>query len=192
MPAIARCSTLLIFLRYDDLLGYISPLHVCGSFFAPSDVTKTPRLLSRVYSHFLIISSFVRALQWVRFALCLKFDVKIISLSQIFLSLLFSSFFSSFSSFSSFSCLRPIVPHQLVNELGGPEKVSEMTGRKGRMIKKANGDVVYERRTANGISMTMQASQRTRTQRCVLLFENQEKSMLLGFLCTRRVRCNGK
>lgn len=35
-----------------------------------------------------------------------------------------------------------------------------MTGRKGRMIKKGDGEVVYEKRNANGISMTMQVRQK--------------------------------
>lgn len=52
-----------------------------------------------------------------------------------------------------------LLDEQLVNDLGGVSKVAEMTGRKGRMIKKEDGEIVYEKRThANGISMTMQAS----------------------------------
>lgn len=49
-----------------------------------------------------------------------------------------------------------VLNEQLVNELGGAGVVAEMTGRKGRMVKKPDGEVVYEKRNANGISMTMQ------------------------------------
>eukprot|EP00096_Caligus_rogercresseyi_P012895 TRINITY_DN5561_c0_g1_i2.p1 TRINITY_DN5561_c0_g1~~TRINITY_DN5561_c0_g1_i2.p1 ORF type:complete len:818 (-),score=270.21 TRINITY_DN5561_c0_g1_i2:358-2670(-) len=36
---------------------------------------------------------------------------------------------------------------QLIDELGGPENVSEMTGRKGRVVQAQNGDVRYESRS---------------------------------------------
>jgi len=34
----------------------------------------------------------------------------------------------------------------LINELGGPEKVAEMTGRKGRLVKNSAGNMIYQRR----------------------------------------------
>ncbi|CAN0475385.1 unnamed protein product, partial [Discosporangium mesarthrocarpum] len=49
----------------------------------------------------------------------------------------------------------PLPCSQLIHELGGMEQVAEMTGRKGRMVKNANGEVVYEMRNTNGVSLTM-------------------------------------
>ena len=36
---------------------------------------------------------------------------------------------------------------QLIDELGGPENVAEMTGRKGRVVSDTNGEVRYESRS---------------------------------------------
>lgn len=45
----------------------------------------------------------------------------------------------------------------LINELGGPGAVAELTGRKGRMVRDvATGKVVYEPRSRNGVSLEMQ------------------------------------
>ncbi|CAB3402081.1 unnamed protein product [Caenorhabditis bovis] len=38
---------------------------------------------------------------------------------------------------------------QLIDELGGPEYVAEMTGRRGHMVTTETGDVAYQRRNAN-------------------------------------------
>ncbi|EFN59033.1 hypothetical protein CHLNCDRAFT_137726 [Chlorella variabilis] len=41
----------------------------------------------------------------------------------------------------------------LIDQLGGPAKVAEMTGRKGRLVRsKSSGGVVYEPRNASGVS----------------------------------------
>jgi hypothetical protein len=40
----------------------------------------------------------------------------------------------------------------LLNELGGPAKVAEMTGRKTRLVRRG-GAVVFEKREANGVSL---------------------------------------
>ncbi|CCD69779.1 Protein strawberry notch homolog [Caenorhabditis elegans] len=38
---------------------------------------------------------------------------------------------------------------QLIDEMGGPEYVAEMTGRRGHMVTSETGDVMYQRRNAN-------------------------------------------
>ena len=43
--------------------------------------------------------------------------------------------------------LPPNTLDQLIDELGGPENVSEMTGRKGRIVQDEKGDVRYESRS---------------------------------------------
>ena len=43
--------------------------------------------------------------------------------------------------------LPPNTLDQLIDELGGPEYVSEMTGRKGRIVQDEKGDVRYESRS---------------------------------------------
>ena len=35
----------------------------------------------------------------------------------------------------------------LLEQLGGPDRVSEMTGRKGRLVRNGAGSLVYEKRT---------------------------------------------
>eukprot|EP00094_Tigriopus_californicus_P001238 TCALIF_01199-PA protein Name:"Similar to sno Protein strawberry notch (Drosophila melanogaster)" AED:0.08 eAED:0.09 QI:0/0/0/0.88/1/1/9/0/1282 len=42
---------------------------------------------------------------------------------------------------------------QLIDELGGPENVAEMTGRKGRVVQDENGDVRYESRSEQDIPL---------------------------------------
>ncbi|XP_023653713.1 protein strawberry notch homolog 2-like [Paramormyrops kingsleyae] len=42
---------------------------------------------------------------------------------------------------------------ELIDRLGGPEKVSEMTGRKGRVVRQANGSVRYESRAEQGLTI---------------------------------------
>ncbi|CAH6779318.1 protein strawberry notch homolog 2 isoform X1 [Phodopus roborovskii] len=42
---------------------------------------------------------------------------------------------------------------QLIHQLGGPECVAEMTGRKGRVVSKPDGSVVFESRAEQGLSI---------------------------------------
>lgn len=43
--------------------------------------------------------------------------------------------------------LPPNTLDQLIDELGGPENVAEMTGRKGRVVQSDDGQVMYESRS---------------------------------------------
>ena len=49
--------------------------------------------------------------------------------------------------------LPPNTLDQLINNLGGPENVSEITGRKGRIVKDHNGEVKYESRAEQDIPL---------------------------------------
>ncbi|XP_064030834.1 protein strawberry notch homolog 2 isoform X2 [Pogoniulus pusillus] len=42
---------------------------------------------------------------------------------------------------------------ELINHFGGPEHVAEMTGRKGRVVSRADGSVVFESRAEQGLSI---------------------------------------
>lgn len=51
--------------------------------------------------------------------------------------------------------LPPNTLDELIDELGGPENVAEMTGRKGRVVSNEEGQVQYEARTENDVSLEM-------------------------------------
>ncbi|XP_054548981.1 protein strawberry notch homolog 2 isoform X3 [Talpa occidentalis] len=42
---------------------------------------------------------------------------------------------------------------ELIDQLGGPERVAEMTGRKGRVVSRSNGTVAFESRAEQGLSI---------------------------------------
>ncbi|XP_041435843.1 protein strawberry notch homolog 2 isoform X2 [Xenopus laevis] len=42
---------------------------------------------------------------------------------------------------------------ELIDQFGGPEKVAEMTGRKGRVVRKSNGTVLFESRAEQNLSI---------------------------------------
>ncbi len=55
---------------------------------------------------------------------------------------------------------------QLIDELGGPENVSEMTGRKGRVVQDESGDVRYESRSEQDIPLeTLNLTEKDRFMR---------------------------
>lgn len=49
--------------------------------------------------------------------------------------------------------LPPNTLDQLIDELGGPENVAEMTGRKGRVVQSDDGQVMYESRTESDVPL---------------------------------------
>ena len=53
------------------------------------------------------------------------------------------------------SQLPPNTLDQLIDELGGPENVAEMTGRKGRVVQNSNGQVQYVSRSEADIPLDM-------------------------------------
>ena len=51
--------------------------------------------------------------------------------------------------------LPPNTLDELIDELGGPDNVAEMTGRKGRVVSTEEGSVQYETRSENDVSLEM-------------------------------------
>lgn len=51
--------------------------------------------------------------------------------------------------------LPPNTLDELIDELGGPDNVAEMTGRKGRVVSTEEGNVQYETRSENDVSLEM-------------------------------------
>ena len=49
--------------------------------------------------------------------------------------------------------LPPNTLDQLIDELGGPENVAEMTGRKGRVVQTDDGQVTYESRSESDVPL---------------------------------------
>ena len=49
--------------------------------------------------------------------------------------------------------LPPNTLDQLIDELGGPENVAEMTGRKGRVVQSDNGQITYESRSEHDVPL---------------------------------------
>lgn len=59
--------------------------------------------------------------------------------------------------------LPPNTLDQLIDELGGPENVAEMTGRKGRVIQSDNGQIVYESRSEQDVPLeTLNLTEKSR------------------------------
>lgn len=70
----------------------------------------------------------------------------------------------------------------LIDELGGPEKVAEMTGRKGRLVRsKSSRTVTYEARNASGVEKGAQG--------CCCL---DVVASLCGRECLPGLKCSGR
>lgn len=69
--------------------------------------------------------------------------------------------------------LPPNTLDQLIDELGGPENVAEMTGRKGRVIQTDNGQIQYESRSEQDVPLeTLNITEKQR-------FMNGEKDVAI-------------
>lgn len=53
------------------------------------------------------------------------------------------------------SALPPNTLDELINDLGGPDNVAEMTGRKGRVVSNENGSVSYESRSKQDVPLEL-------------------------------------
>ncbi len=80
---------------------------------------------------------------------------------------------------------------QLIDELGGPENVSEMTGRKGRVVQDTRGDVRYESRSEQDVPLeTLNLAEKDRFmsgEKCVAVI-SEAASSGISLQADRRVR----
>lgn len=67
-------------------------------------------------------------------------------------------------------CCSPL--DELIDLLGGVDRVAEMTGRQARIVRQANGKLLYELRDAHGSGATLES------------INNLEVSKVLSITCT--------
>ncbi|VTJ68873.1 Hypothetical predicted protein [Marmota monax] len=80
---------------------------------------------------------------------------------------------------------------ELIDQLGGPERVAEMTGRKGRVVSRPNGTVAFESRAEQGLSIdhvNLREKQRFMSGEKLVAIISEASSSGVSLQADRRVR----
>ncbi|XP_067415261.1 protein strawberry notch homolog 2 isoform X2 [Emydura macquarii macquarii] len=80
---------------------------------------------------------------------------------------------------------------ELINHLGGPEHVAEMTGRKGRVVCRPDGSVMYESRAEQGLSIdqvNLKEKERFMSGEKLVAIISEASSSGISLQADRRVR----
>lgn len=78
--------------------------------------------------------------------------------------------------------LPPNTLDQLIDELGGPENVAEMTGRKGRVVQTEDGSIQYESRSEADVPLeTLNLTEKQRSAK----IQNQQINISISFKITK-------